>query len=103
MCLDTQLTIGDLETYIKVQLDDPRYHSIDTDPILDIIIHAQRRLDKGDFMPRVVSEAMVSLDEYLLETTSYETSDRTNRLISKTRPLSRSSICRYGQEVFLYP
>lgn len=71
-CLDTQLTIKDLETYIKVQLDDPRYQSVDTDPILDIIIHAQRRLDKGDFMPRVVSEAMVSLDEYLLAISSME-------------------------------
>ena len=71
-CLDTQLTLKDLETYIKVQLDDPRYQSVETDPILDIIIHAQRRLDKGDFMPRVVSEAMVSLDEYLLAIASCE-------------------------------
>lgn len=73
LCLDTQLTLKDLETYIKVQLDDPRYQDIDVDPILDIILHSKRRLAKGDYMPRVVSEAMVSLDEYLLATASYET------------------------------
>ncbi len=66
LCIDTQLTLRDLETYIKVQLDDRRYAHIGMDPILDIILHAKRRLGKGDYMPRVVSEAMVSLDEYLL-------------------------------------
>lgn len=66
LCIDTQLTLRDLETYIKVQLDDPRYRQIGMDPILDIILHAKRRLIRGDYMPRVVSEAMVSLDEYLL-------------------------------------
>ena len=66
LCIDTQLTLRDLETYIKVQLDDPRYAHIGMDPILDIILHAKRRLSRGDYMPRVVSEAMVSLDEYLL-------------------------------------
>ena len=66
LCIDTQLTLRDLETYIKVQLDDPRYGHIAMDPILDIILHAKQRLLRGDYMPRVVSEAMVSLDEYLL-------------------------------------
>jgi hypothetical protein len=66
LCIDTQLTIKDLETYIKVQLDDPSYREVSVDPILDIILHSQRRLNKGDYLPRVVSEAMVSLDEYLL-------------------------------------
>ncbi len=66
-CIDTQLTIKDLESYIKDQLEDPRYAGIRIDPILDIIIHSKKRLDNGDYMPRVVSEAMVSLDEYLLE------------------------------------
>lgn len=66
LCIDTQLTLKDLETYIKVQLDDPRYSHIAMDPILDIILHAKRRLDRGDYMPRVISEAMISLDEYLL-------------------------------------
>lgn len=66
LCIDTQLTIRDLETYIKVQLDDPRYQHISMDPILDIILHAKRRLNRGDYMPRVVSEAMVNLDEYLM-------------------------------------
>ena len=73
LCIDTQLTLKDLETYIKVQLDDPRHSSIEMDPILDIILHSKRRLAKGDYMPRVVSEAMVSLDEYLIESTHYET------------------------------
>lgn len=66
LCIDTQLTLRDLETYIKVQLDDPRYAHAGMDPILDIILHAKQRLVRGDYMPRVVSEAMVSLDEYLL-------------------------------------
>jgi len=66
LCIDTQLTLRDLETYIKVQLDDPRYEHIGIDPILDIMLHAQSRLERGDYMPRVVSEAMVSLDEYLM-------------------------------------
>lgn len=73
LCIDTQLTLRDLETYIKVQLDDPRYRHIAMDPILDIILHAKRRLVRGDYMPRVVSEAMVSLDEYLLLMTDCET------------------------------
>ncbi len=72
LCIDSQLTLRDLETYIKVQMDDPRYEEIDMDPVLDLILHAQRRLDKGDYMPRVVSEAMVSLDEYLLAISSCE-------------------------------
>ncbi len=66
LSIDSQLTLKDLDTYIKVQMDDPRYEDIDMDPVLDLILHAHRRLDKGDYMPRVVSEAMVSLDEYLL-------------------------------------
>ena len=73
LCLDTQLTIKDLETYIKVQMDDPRHGHIEMDPILDIILHSKRRLEHGDYMPRVVSEAMVSLDEYLLEYSGLET------------------------------
>ena len=73
LCIDTQLTLKDLETYIKVQLDDPRYQHIGMDPILDIILHAKRRLIRGDYMPRVVSEAMVSLDEYLLAASDCET------------------------------
>ncbi|MEM9161200.1 MAG: hypothetical protein AAGB46_19310 [Verrucomicrobiota bacterium] len=73
LCIDTQLTIRDLETYIKVQLDDPRYSSVGMDPILDIILHSKRRLAKGDYMPRVVSEAMVALDEYLLTSADCET------------------------------
>ena len=72
LCIDTQLTLKDLETYIKVQLDDPSFRSVEMDPILDIILHSKRRLAKGDFMPRVVSEAMMSLDEYLIEATHYE-------------------------------
>ncbi len=66
LCIDTQLTLRDLETYIKVQLDDPRYAPLDMDPVLDIILHAKRRLVRGDYMPRVVSEAMISVDEYLI-------------------------------------
>ena len=73
LCIDTQLTLRDLETYIKVQLDDPRYEHVSMDPILDIILHAKRRLHRGDYMPRVVSEAMVSLDEYLLLMSDCET------------------------------
>jgi len=72
LCIDTQLTLKDLETYIKVQLDDTRNKSVKIDPILDIMLHAQRRLDNGDFLPRVVSEAMVTLDEYLYDATSCE-------------------------------
>lgn len=72
LCIDTQLTFKDLETYIKVQMDDPRHRLIDVDPILDIILHSKRRLAKGDYMPRVISEAMVSLDEYLLAYGHYE-------------------------------
>lgn len=72
LCIDTQLTLRDLETYIKVQLDDPRYSHISMDPILDIILHAKNRLIRGDHMPRVVSEAMVSLDEYLMLTSECE-------------------------------
>ena len=73
LCTDTQLTLRDLETYIKAQLDDPHYANVSMDPILDIILHAQGRLNKGDYMPRVVSESMVSLDEYLLVAAGYET------------------------------
>ena len=72
LSIDTQLTLKDLETYIKVQLDDPRYASVKMDPILDIILHSKRRLMKGDYMPRVISEAMVNLDEYLLAETHCE-------------------------------
>lgn len=72
LCIDTQLTLKDLETYIKVQLDDPRNRSVDIDPILDIMLHAKRRLANGDFLPRVVSEAMVTLDEYLFDANSCE-------------------------------
>ena len=72
LSIDSQLTLKDLDTYIKVQMDDPRYEDIDMDPVLDLILHAQQRLDKGDYMPRVVSEAMVSLDEYLLAIASCE-------------------------------
>lgn len=71
-CIDAQLTIKDLEAYIKDQLEDPRYSGIKTDPILDIFLHCQRRLENGDYMPRVVSEAMVSLDEYLLDYSGLE-------------------------------
>lgn len=73
LCIDTQLTLRDLETYIKVQLDDPRFAHIGMDPILDIILHAKKRLLRGDYMPRVVSESMVSLDEYLLLMSDFET------------------------------
>ena len=72
LCLDSQLTIKDLEAYIKVQLMDPKHRHIETDPILDIILHSKRRLQNGDYMPRVVSEAMVSLDEYFLDYTGLE-------------------------------
>ena len=71
-CIDMQLTLKDLESYIKEQLEDPRYSGIRIDPILDIILHSKRRLENGDYMPRVVSEAMVSLDEYLLEYSGLE-------------------------------
>ncbi|MBT3483385.1 MAG: hypothetical protein HN457_18360 [Opitutales bacterium] len=67
MTIETQLTIGDLETYIKVQLEDPCFACVEVDPILDIIIHSKHRLENGDYMPRVVSEAMASLDEYLFD------------------------------------
>ncbi len=73
LCIDTQLTLRDLETYIKVQLDDPRYALISMDPVLDIILHAKKRLIRGDYMPRVVSESMVSLDEYLMLAADCET------------------------------
>lgn len=72
--IDTRLTIKDLESYIKEQMDVPRHAGVAFDPILDIILHCQKRLENGDYMPRVVSEAMVSLDEYLLECSSLETS-----------------------------
>lgn len=65
--IETQLTIGELETYIKTQLNDPRYSNVKMDPILDIILHSKRRLDNGDYMPRVVSESMASVDEYLFD------------------------------------
>lgn len=71
--IDTRLTIKDLESYIKDQMDDPRHAGVEFDPILDIILHCQKRLENGDYMPRVVSEAMVSLDEYLLDRPSLET------------------------------
>ena len=71
--IDTRLTIKDLESYIKDQMDDPRHAGVEFDPILDIILHCQKRLENGDYMPRVVSEAMVSLDEYLLDRASLET------------------------------
>ncbi|HCR28757.1 MAG TPA: hypothetical protein DIV79_01905 [Opitutae bacterium] len=71
--IDTRLTIKDLESYIKEQMDDPRHAGVEFDPILDIILHCQKRLENGDYMPRVVSEAMVSLDEYLLERSSLKT------------------------------
>ena len=71
--IDTRLTIKDLESYIKEQMDNPRHTGVQFDPILDIILHCQKRLENGDYMPRVVSEAMVSLDEYLLECSSLET------------------------------
>ena len=73
LCIDTQLTLRDLETYIKVQLDDPRYAHISMDPVFDIILHAKNRLIRGDYMPRVVSESMVSLDEYLMLNADCET------------------------------
>lgn len=66
LLLETTLTIKDLESYIKAQLEDPRYSRIDYDPILDIMLHAQRRLANGDYMQRVIPEAMVSFDEYIL-------------------------------------
>ena len=72
-CIETQLTIKDLESYIKDQLEDSRYSGIRVDPILDIILHCKRRLANGDYMPRVVSEAMVYLDEYLLDYAGFET------------------------------
>lgn len=70
--IDPRLTIKDLEFYIKEQMEDPRHAGVKFDPILDIILHCQRRLENGDYMPRVVSEAMVSLDEYLLQHSSFE-------------------------------
>jgi hypothetical protein len=73
LCIDTQLTLRDLETYIKVQLDDPRYAHISMDPVLDIILHAKKRLIRRDYMPRVISESMVSLDEYLMLASDCET------------------------------
>ena len=71
--IDTRLTMKDLESYIKEQMGDPRHAGVEFDPILDIILHCQKRLENGDYMPRVVSEAMVSLDEYLLERSSLKT------------------------------
>lgn len=71
--IDTRLAIKDLESYIKDQMGDPRRAGVKFDPILDIILHCQKRLENGDYMPRVVSEAMVSLDEYLLDRASPET------------------------------
>jgi len=53
-----QLTIEDLEFYIKDQLEDYRYSGIRVDPILDIILHCQRRLVNGDYLPQVASEAI---------------------------------------------
>ncbi|OUW16643.1 MAG: hypothetical protein CBD18_06500 [Opitutales bacterium TMED158] len=70
--IETQLTLGDLETYIKTQLEDPRYSHVGIDPILDIILHSKRRLDNGDYMPRIVSEAMASVDEYLFDFSEFE-------------------------------
>jgi hypothetical protein len=71
--IETQLTIKDLESYITDQLEDSRYSGIRVDPILDIILHCKRRLANGDYMPRVVSEAMVCLDGYLLDYAGFET------------------------------
>lgn len=76
LCLEnTLLTIADLESHIKTQLEDPQYSDVQTDPLLDIILHAQQRLAKGDFQQRVISEAMVSCDEYLLCSSNYELCD----------------------------
>lgn len=71
LLLETTLTIKDFESYIKEQLDDPRYRHIEFDPILDIILHAKRRIARGDYMQRVISEAMVNFDEYILCETGY--------------------------------
>jgi hypothetical protein len=70
--IETQLTIGDLETYIKIQLESPSYSNVNMDPILDIILNSKRRLNNGDYMPRVVSEAMASLDAYLFDRSELE-------------------------------
>lgn len=72
LCIDTQLTLRDLEIYIKVQLDRPHAARVNMDPILDIILHAKKRLLRGDYMPRVISESMISLDEYLTYSSHYE-------------------------------
>ncbi|MCH6256413.1 hypothetical protein MLD52_07625 [Puniceicoccaceae bacterium K14] len=66
LLLETTLTMKDLESYIKAQLDDPRYSHVDCDPILDIILHAKRRIAGGAYIQRVISEAMVNFDEYIL-------------------------------------
>ncbi len=73
LCLEnTLLTIGDLESHIRGQLQDSQYASVKIDPLLDIILHAKQRLIRGDFQQRVISEAIVSCDEYLLCTSDYE-------------------------------
>ncbi len=73
LCLEnTLLTIADLESHIKSQLEDTQYAGVKVDPLLDIILHAKQRLERGDFQQRVITEAMVSCDEYLLCSAGYE-------------------------------
>ena len=55
-----------LEERIHKDLKDPRYEGIRMDPILDIISLAQRRIDTGAYQKRVIDEALLQVDEYLM-------------------------------------
>ena len=55
-----------LEARIHKDLKDPRYEGISMDPILDIISLAQRRIDTGAYQKRVIDEALLQVDEYLM-------------------------------------
>ena len=65
-CIDNTLTLKDLNEYNKGHLQNPDYHGVDVDPILDILNFAIKRIDNGDFTPRVVSESMAAIDKELI-------------------------------------
>lgn len=60
----------DLYEYVRIRI--LKHENLDMDGILDIILFAQKRIRRGDFITRVIAEAFVHIDDYLYFNNSFQ-------------------------------
>jgi hypothetical protein len=65
-----ELEIKDLYKYIEVRVSE--FNEVNMDDILDIILFAQKRIERGDFVTRVIFESFTHIDDYLFFLNDFE-------------------------------